>query len=72
MSKTATSSKIPANVRVMIGLVASPTLLVIGMLLYTLFTQGPLGISISMIIFSGLGLFSYFVVFTGRLPKFKQ
>jgi hypothetical protein len=46
--------------------------LVIGMLLYTLFTQGPLGISISMIIFSGLGLFSYFVVFTGRLPKFKQ
>ncbi|MDP5032275.1 MAG: hypothetical protein NWQ54_17955 [Paraglaciecola sp.] len=69
MNSTQTNkAPIPANVRVMIALVATPTLLVIGMLFYTLFVSGWQAITISMIIFSLLGLFAYYVVITGRLP----
>ncbi|MCF2949964.1 hypothetical protein L0668_17725 [Paraglaciecola aquimarina] len=60
---------IPANVRVLIALVASPTLMVIGMLIYTILFIGWKNVSISMIIFSTLGLICYYIVFTGKLPR---
>ncbi|MFT4941418.1 MAG: hypothetical protein ACI88A_004487 [Paraglaciecola sp.] len=63
---------IPANVRVMIALVASPTLMVVGMLLYTLFVDGWQYISISMIIFSLLCVLSYYVVITGHTPRLRN
>jgi hypothetical protein len=52
----------------MIALVATPTLMVIGMLFYTLFFTGWQYVSISMIIFSLLGFFAYYVVIAGKLP----
>jgi hypothetical protein len=60
---------LPANVRVMIALTASPTLLVVGMLLYTLFVDGWQKVSISMIIFSLLCALAYYVVITGQPPR---
>ena len=60
---------LPANVRVMIALVASPTLLVVGMLFYTLFFEGWQNITISMIVFSLLATFAYYVVIIGRPPR---
>lgn len=60
---------LPANVRVMIALVASPTLLVVGMLFYTLFFDGWQSISISMIIFSMLCILAYYVVISGHPPR---
>jgi hypothetical protein len=71
LTEQSSVSKIPANVRVMIALVASPTLMVVGMLLYTLFVDGWQYISISMIIFSLLCVLSYYVVITGRPPRFR-
>ena len=67
-------STLPANVRVMIALTASPTILVVGMLFYTLFVDGWQKISISMIIFSLLCTLAYYVVITGHLPhlRFKK
>jgi hypothetical protein len=62
---------LPANVRVMIALVASPTLLVVGMLLYTLFVDGWQKISISMIIFSLLCVLAYYTVITGHPPRLR-
>ena len=59
---------IPANVRVMIGLVASPTLMVIGMLFYTLLVTGWRSITVSMVLFSLLGFFAYYLVIFGHLP----
>jgi hypothetical protein len=55
----------------MIALVASPTLMVIGMLFYTMFVTGWQSISISMIIFSLLGVFAYYIVIAGRLPSLR-
>lgn len=66
--KNSESKPLPANVRVMIALVASPTLLVVGMLFYTLFIDGWQEISVSMIIFSLLCALAYYVVITGRPP----
>lgn len=63
---------LPANVRVMIALTASPTILVVGMLFYTLFVDGWQKISISMIIFSLLCTLAYYVVITGHLPRFRS
>lgn len=60
---------LPANVRVMIALTASPTLLVVGMLLYTLFFDGWRSVSISMIIFSMLSVLAYYVVISGHPPR---
>ncbi|MBU3005597.1 hypothetical protein [Paraglaciecola arctica] len=60
---------LPANVRVMIALTASPTLLVVGMLLYTLFVDGWQKVSISMIVFSLLCAVAYYVVITGHPPR---
>ena len=60
---------LPANVRVMIALTASPTILVVGMLFYTLFVDGWQKISISMIIFSLLCTLAYYVVITGHVPR---
>ena len=62
---------LPANVRVMIALVASPTLLVVGMLFYTLFFDGWQSISISMIIFSILCILAYYVVISGHPPRLR-
>ena len=64
-----TTKTLPANVRVMIALVASPTLLVVGMLFYTLFVKGWQSISISMLVFSLLAALAYYVVITGRPPR---
>jgi hypothetical protein len=73
MSQPVTAKKtVPANVRVMIGLVASPTLMVMAMLLYTIVTTGWLTVSISMIIFTLLGVAAYSVVITGKLPAKKH
>ena len=70
MSESTPSPKaLPANVRVMIALVASPTLLVVGMLFYTLFVEGWQNISISMIVFSLLAVIAYYVVITGHPPR---
>jgi hypothetical protein len=55
----------------MIALTASPTLMVVGMLLYTLFVDGWEKISISMIIFSLLCVLAYYVVITGHLPRLR-
>ena len=66
-----TSKPLPANVRVMIALTASPTLLVVGMLLYTLFVDGWQKISISMIVFSLLCVLAYYVVITGHPPRLR-
>ena len=71
MTEQSSVSKIPANVRVMIALVASPTLMVVGMLLYTLFVDGWQFISISMIIFSLLCGLAYYVVISGHPPRFR-
>jgi hypothetical protein len=53
----------------MIALTASPTLLVVGMLLYTLFFDGWRSVSISMIIFSMLSVLAYYVVISGHPPR---
>lgn len=66
-----TRPPLPANVRVMIALVASPTLLVVGMLFYTLFFDGWRSISVSMIIFSILCILAYYVVFSGHPPRLR-
>jgi hypothetical protein len=67
--KNSESKPLPANVRVMIALVASPTLLVVGMLFYTLFIDGWQKVSVSMIIFSLLCTLAYYVVITGHPPR---
>lgn len=67
--QNAPRSTLPANVRVMIALTASPTLLVVGMLLYTLFYDGWRSISVSMIIFSMLCILAYYVVISGHPPR---
>lgn len=70
--QTSVKASLPANVRVMIALVASPTLLVVGMLIYTLFTKGWRDVSTSMIVFTLLSAFAYYIVITGNFPKFKR
>ena len=69
--QNSTRPPIPANVRVMIALVASPTLLVVGMLFYTLFFDGWQSISISMIVFSVLCTLAYYVVISGHPPRLR-
>ena len=66
--KQETNKKLPPNVRVMIGLCASPTLMVIGFLFYNLFTAQWREIGISTVIFSLLGFFAYYVVILGKIP----
>ena len=68
---TPVSNRLPANVRVMIALTASPTLIVVGMLLYTLFIDGWEKVSISMIVFSLLCVLAYYVVITGHPPRLR-
>lgn len=65
---TVPQSKLPANVRVMIALCASPTIFVIGFLFYNLFLAQWTEIGISTLIFSALGFFAYSIVITGRIP----
>jgi hypothetical protein len=67
--QNSTRPPLPANVRVMIALTASPTLLVVGMLFYTLIFDGWRSISISMIIFSMLCILAYYVVISGHPPR---
>ena len=67
--KNQEKNTLPPNVRVMIALVASPTLLVVGMLFYTIFVDGWQRVSISMLVFSLLCVLSYYVVITGRPPR---
>ncbi|MEP2653552.1 MAG: hypothetical protein ABJH06_16355 [Paraglaciecola sp.] len=70
--QTSVKTYLPANVRVMIALVASPTLLVVGMLVFTLFTKGWREVSTSMIIFTLLSVLAYYIVIVGNFPKFKR
>jgi hypothetical protein len=62
------NSKIPANVRVMIALVSSPTLLLMAYIIYLLWQGKWSEISIGGAIFSVIGVFAYYIVITGRLP----
>ncbi|MDO6694302.1 hypothetical protein Q4574_13490 [Aliiglaciecola sp. 3_MG-2023] len=62
------TAKIPANVRVMIALVASPTLMVIAFSIYCILIGNWQEPGVSGIIFSALGIFAYYVVLVGRLP----
>ncbi|WJG09419.1 hypothetical protein [Aliiglaciecola sp. LCG003] len=64
-----TRKKLPANVRVMIGIVASPTLLIIAFSLHAIFFGNWKDPGIGGIIFSALGVFAYYVVIMGRLPR---
>ncbi|MFQ3220580.1 MAG: hypothetical protein ACI96W_002951 [Paraglaciecola sp.] len=64
--------KIPANLRVMIALVSSPTLLLMAYIIYVLWQGKWSQISIAGVIFSLLGVFAYFIVITGRLPTFSK
>lgn len=61
--------RIPANVRVMVALVASPTLLIIAFSVYSVLFDDWKAPGISGIIFSALGIFAYYVVIFGRLPS---
>jgi hypothetical protein len=63
-------NKIPANVRVMIAIVAFPTLLVLAFVLAAIVRGNWSDLSIGGAIFSALCIFAYFIVITGRLPKF--
>ena len=60
--------KLPANVRVMIAIVASPTLAVFAFVLYSVFTGSVSDFSVSGVIFSALCIFAYYLVIAGRLP----
>lgn len=62
------SGKVPPQVRVMIALCASPTLMVIAFFIYNLATQQWREIGISTVIFTLMGLFAYYIVFTGKIP----
>lgn len=61
-------SKIPPQVRVMIALCASPTLMVIAFFVYNMALQQWQEIGISTVIFTLIGLFAYYIVLTGRIP----
>ena len=63
--------QVPAAARVMIGLCASPTLMVIGFFIYNLVLGQWSEIAISTLVFSALGLYAYFIVITGHLPFVK-
>jgi hypothetical protein len=67
--QTPSRPTLPANGRVMIALTASPTLIVVGMLFYTIFFDGWRSVSISMIIFSMLCCLAYYVVISGHPPR---
>lgn len=60
--------KLSPNIRVMIAIVASPTLMVIGYMGYIIVTAQWQELSVTGAIFTALGLFAYFIVFTGHLP----
>ena len=61
-------AKIPPNVRVMIAIVATPTLAVLAFVVYSVFTGSFNDLSLSGAIFSALCIFAYYVVIMGRLP----
>lgn len=61
-------AKIPANVRVMIAIVATPTLAVLAFVVYSIITGGLITLSLTGIIFSTLCIFAYYIVIVGRLP----
>ncbi|GAA0855198.1 hypothetical protein [Aliiglaciecola litoralis] len=63
------TKKLPPNVRVMIGIVASPTLLVIAFCVYALLYGNWQDPGVGGIIFSLLGVFAYYLVIFGRLPR---
>lgn len=64
--------KVPIQVRVMIGLCASPMLIVMTFLVYNLVLGQWNEIGVSTIIFSALGMFAYYVVATGKIPFVKR
>ncbi|MDN4502491.1 hypothetical protein QX776_08760 [Alteromonadaceae bacterium BrNp21-10] len=69
---TTSTNKIPANVRVMIAIVASPTLAVLAFLFYSMFLGQWGDITYATGIFSALAFYAYYAVFTGRLLSFRR
>jgi len=61
-------TKIPPNVRVMIAIVATPTLAVLAFVVYSIYTGGLITLSLSGVIFSALCIFAYYIVIVGKLP----
>lgn len=66
--ETVEGVKIPPNIRVMIAIVATPTLAVFAFVIYSIYTNGLGELSISGVIFSALCIFAYYLVIFGRLP----
>lgn len=60
---------IPINVRVLIGIVASPTLMVIWFVVNAMLQGQWKQLSVGGIIFTLLGVFAYYLVLVGKLPK---
>lgn len=62
--------KIPANVRVLIAIVAFPTLLVLAFVVAAIVRGNWSDVSIGGIIFSSLCILAYYIVISGTLPGF--
>lgn len=67
-----TDAKLSPNIRVMIAIVASPTLMVIGYTLFVVLTGTWQEISVTGAVFSSLGIFAYYIVIVGQLPEFMR
>ena len=68
MSKSSKHSAFPANVRVLIAMVASPFLFAYFYMGYLLYVGEAQKISVAVLSFAAVGALAYFVAFTGRLP----
>lgn len=62
------SPVLPANIRVLIGMVASPFLFAFFYIGYCLYIGEPGQISYAVVLFAAVGSAIYYVVFTGRMP----
>ncbi len=72
MSANDTKVRVPAQIRVMIAIVASPTLMVMWFLLYNIFTRNWQDIAVSTAVFTAIGCYAYYIVITGKLPFTKS
>ena len=68
MSESSKPSTFPANVRVLIAMVASPFLFAYFYIGYLLYIGEAAQISVAVVAFAAVGGLAYFVAFTGRLP----
>ena len=58
------------NIRVLIGIVSFPALFAMGVVVYMMYNRMWSDISWGSLVFSGVGILIYYIVFTGRIPKF--